>query len=198
MYLSSRFQLLPIAIALLLCGFSFLTPSPEYPLPPLIKLPTLVAQKPAPAMTTLENYTRRVARSLGVDEALVLAVLIQESDPVNPLKTGKGDSRGPLQIKPIALEDIGISRDERSLPVLVYGGVLYLKKMLARFHSLPMALAAYNMGPERLIERDYRPYIDTQRYIRQVLARAEAIRSGTFPPHPILQYRFPIGESRPF
>ncbi len=191
-----------LVLVFLLGGVSFLTlnsSSIEQPLPTPAQPPTPVTQKPVPkpVMITLEDYTRHVAQNLGVDEALSLAVLIQESHPVDPLKTGKGDSRGPLQIKPIALEDVGLSPDERSLPVLVYGGVLYLKTMLTRFHSLPTALAAYNMGPERLKQRSYRPYVSTRRYVRQVLARAEAIRSGTFPSPPILQYRFPVSETRP-
>ena len=185
------FHLLPTAIVLLLYGTSFLISTPAQP-------PAQVIQElkfpPPTATLTLEAYTRRVARNLGVDEALALAVLIQESDPVNPLKTGKGDSRGPLQIKPIALQDVGLSPDEQSLPILVHGGILYLKTMITRFHTLSAALAAYNMGPERLEQRHYRPYTSTQHYVRQVLARVKAIRSGTFPPHPILRYRFSVSE----
>jgi soluble lytic murein transglycosylase len=187
-----------LALAFCLYGVFFLTldlPSTRHTPPTPTPPPTPVTQQPVPppsaAAITLEAYTRRVARTLGVDEALALAVLVQESDPVDPLKAGKGDSRGPLQIKPIALEDVGLSPDEHSLPALVRGGILYLKEMLIRFRSLPIALAAYNMGPECLRQRDYRPYTSTQDYISQVLVRAEAIRAGTFPPPPVLQYRTP-------
>jgi soluble lytic murein transglycosylase-like protein len=130
-----------------------------------------------------------------VDEALALAVLIQESDPVDPLKTGKEGSRGPLQIKPVALEEVGFSPDERSLPALIHGGILYLKAMLARFRSPTTALAAYTMGPSCLKERDYRPYIHTRRYVSQILDRAKAIRAGAPLPHPILRYRLSGNDS---
>ena len=138
---------------------------------------------------TLEEYTRCLAQQLELDETLVLAVLIQESHPVDPFRVGKGDSRGPLQIKPIALEAVGLSRDAQQLPFLVYGGLLYLKSMLTRFPDPPTALAAYNMGPVRLKQRAYRPYISTRRYVEQILTRQEQIRSATFRSRPVLHYQ---------
>ena len=137
---------------------------------------------------TLETYTRCVARALDVDEPLAVSVLIQESHARNPMQRGRRGSRGPLQVQPIALQEVGLSRHERSLPVLVYGGLRYLKTMMARFDNLQTALAAYNMGPTSLVKRDYRPYRVTQRYVRQVLNRAGKIRSGDVPSYPVLQY----------
>jgi soluble lytic murein transglycosylase-like protein len=140
------------------------------------------------AKLTLETYTRCVARALDVDEPLAVSVLIQESDARNPMRRGKRGSRGPLQVQPIALEEVGLSRHERSLPILVYGGLRYLKTMMARFDNLQTALAAYNMGPTSLVKRDYRPYRVTQRYVRQVLNRAGKIRAGDVPSYPVLEY----------
>ena len=150
---------------------------------PASKLPAA----PQPALT-LEGYTRCLAKQLEVDEALALAVLVQESHPTDPFRIGKGDSRGPFQIKPIALEEVGLSRDAQQLTFLVYGGILYLKTMLTRFSDLPTALAAYNMGPFRLKQREYRPYIVTQLYVSQILMRQEQIRSATFRPRTVLHY----------
>lgn len=138
---------------------------------------------------TLEAYTRCLAQELGLDEALALSVMMQESHPVDPYRVGLRGSRGPLQIKPIALEDVGLSRDAEQLPFLVYGGLLYLKKMVAHFPDLPTALAAYNMGPVRLKQRAYRPYPSTRRYVEQILARQDRIRSATFRPRPVLRYQ---------
>ena len=137
---------------------------------------------------TLEHYTRCVARELDVDEGLAVSVLIQESDANNPMRRGKRGSRGPLQIQPIALEEVGLSRHERSLAILVYGGLRYLKTMMMRFDTLDTALAAYNMGPTSLVRRDYRPYRVTRRYVQQILNRAGKIRSGDVPLYPVLQY----------
>ena len=152
--------------------------------------PKKIGQMPASPQIplTLEGYTRCLAKQLEVDEALALAVLVQESHPTDPFRIGKGDSRGPFQIKPIALEEVGLSRDAQQLPFLVYGGILYLKAMLTRFSDLPTALAAYNMGPFRLKQREYRPYIVTQLYVSQILMRQEQIRSATFRPRTVLHY----------
>ena len=146
-------------------------------------------ESPAKSPLTLEAYTRCLAQELGLDEALALSVMMQESHPVDPYRVGLRGSRGPLQIKPIALEDVGLSRDAEQLPFLVYGGLLYLKKMVAHFPDLPTALAAYNMGPVRLKQRAYRPYPSTRRYVEQILARQDRIRSATFRPRPVLRYQ---------
>ena len=138
---------------------------------------------------TLEQYTRCLARQLELDETLAVALLIQESDARDPMKQGRRGSRGPLQIRPVALEEVGLSRSEHSLPVLVYGGLSYLKIMLSRFADRSTALAAYNMGPTILEERHYLPYVETRQYIRQILQRTEQIRSGRTPSYPVLQHR---------
>ena len=138
---------------------------------------------------TLEQYARCLARQLELDETLAVALLIQESDAHDPMKQGRRGSRGPLQIGPIALEEVGLSRSERSLPVLVYGGLSYLKIMLSRFDDWSTALAAYNMGPTILKKRQYLPYVETRRYVRQILQKTEQIRSGQTPSYPVLEHR---------
>ena len=138
---------------------------------------------------TLEQYTRCLARQLGLDETLAVALLIQESDARDPMKPGSRGSRGPLQIGPVALEEVGLSPSEHSLPVLVYGGLSYLKIMLTRFADRSAALAAYNMGPTILEERQYLPYVETRQYVRQVRQRMEQIRAGQVPSHPVLRHR---------
>ena len=138
---------------------------------------------------TLEQYTRCLARQLGLDETLAVALLIQESDARDPMKPGSRGSRGPLQIGPVALEEVGLSPSEHSLPVLVYGGLRYLKSMLSRFDDRQTALAAYNMGPTILEERQHLPYVETRQYVHQVLQRTEQLRSGDMPSYPVLQHR---------
>ena len=142
-----------------------------------------------PGKLTLEQYTRCLARELELDEPLALAVLIQESDAHNPMKQGRRGGRGPLQIRPSTLEEVGLSRSEHSLPILVYGGLRYLKTMLSLFDDQQTALAAYNMGPTILEERQHLPYVETRQYVRQVLQRTEQLRSGDMPSYPVLQHR---------
>lgn len=137
---------------------------------------------------TLERYVRCLAEHLELDESLALALLVQESHPTDPFRVGPRGSLGPLQVKPVTLKAVGLSPDARQLPFLAFGGLLYLKSMLARFSDPETALAAYNMGPVALKQRGYRPYRETRRYVKRILARRERIRAGTFRAHPILRY----------
>lgn len=191
-----------LAVALLSVTFLLLQPPPRVaPIPgqepePSQKPPAVAAGQVRPPAVdktprggpTLEQYTRCLARELELDETLAVALLLQESDARDPMKRGPRGGRGPLQIRPVALEEVGLSRSEHALPVLVYGGLSYLKTMLSRFDDMEPALAAYNMGPTRLKQRDYHPYRETQRYVRQVLQRADKIRSGYTPFYPVLDY----------
>jgi len=163
------------------------------PQPPATDQPPQQQIRPQPSSKlTLEQYTRCLARELELDEPLALAVLIQESDAHNPMKQGRRGGRGPLQIRPDALEEVGLSRSEHSLPILVYGGLRYLKTMLSLFDDQQTALAAYNMGPTRLKERGNRLYRVTERYVHQVLRRMDQIRSSDqVPYHPVLKHRLP-------
>ncbi len=158
-------------------------------LPATAHSPQQQSKSQAHSRLTLEQYTRCLARQLGLDETLAVALLIQESDARDPMKPGSRGSRGPLQIGPIALEEVGLSSSEHSLPVLVYGGLSYLKSMLSRFDDRQTALAAYNMGPTILEERQHLPYVETRQYVRQVLQRTERLRSGETPFYPVLQHR---------
>ena len=137
---------------------------------------------------TLEGYIRCLADHLELDESLALALLVQESHPTDPFRVGPRGSLGPLQVKPVTLKAVGLSPDARQLPFLAFGGLLYLQSMLTRFSDPETALAAYNMGPVALKQRGYRPYRETRRYVKRILARRELIRAGTFRAHPILRY----------
>lgn len=137
---------------------------------------------------TLEGYVRCLADHLELDESLALALLVQESHPTDPFRVGPRGSLGPLQVKPVTLKAVGLSPDARQLPFLAFGGLLYLQSMLTRFSDPETALAAYNMGPVALKQRGYRPYRETRRYVKRILARRELIRAGTFRAHPILRY----------
>lgn len=137
---------------------------------------------------TLERYVRCLAEHLELDESLALALLVQESHPTDPFRVGPRGSLGPLQVKPVTLKAVGLSPEARQLPFLAFGGLLYLKSLLARFSDPETALAAYNMGPVALKQRGYRPYRETRRYVKRILSRRERIRAGTFRAHPILRY----------
>jgi soluble lytic murein transglycosylase-like protein len=59
----------------------------------------------------------------------------------------------------------------------VLAGARYLRRMLARFQQLDLALAAYNAGPAAVQKAGGAPGGQTLTYIANVLQRARALGS---------------------
>ncbi|MBW2195094.1 MAG: lytic transglycosylase domain-containing protein, partial [Deltaproteobacteria bacterium] len=74
-----------------------------------------------------------------------------------------------MQIMPGTARDLGVT-DSFDPRENILGGVCYLKKLLTRFRgSIPLALAAYNAGPERVGPLRKVPDIEeTQCFVRKV------------------------------
>jgi soluble lytic murein transglycosylase-like protein len=123
---------------------------------------------------------RAAAEKHGVDEKLISHVIAVESN-FNPRATSRKQAQGLMQLLPrtAARFSVGNVFDPAQN---IDAGTRYLKELLDRFRgNLPLALAAYNAGPE-MVER-YRglpPFPETQRYVRRILTRLaqEKLASG--------------------
>jgi soluble lytic murein transglycosylase-like protein len=115
-----------------------------------------------------ERLVRRAAERAGVDPALAAAVALVESN-FNPRAVSPKGAVGLMQLMPEAAEDTGVS-DLFDPAENARGGAEYLARMLGRFGSLELALAAYNAGPGA-VERHggIPPYPETREYVRKVL-----------------------------
>ena len=115
-------------------------------------------------------HIQQVAQRHGVDPALVTALIQQESG-FQPTVTSKAGAQGLMQLMPATAKGLGVTDPADPLQNLD-GGVRYLKAQLARFNgNVPMALAAYNAGPNAVAKYDgIPPYKETQHYVRTVLA----------------------------
>lgn len=118
----------------------------------------------------LDPLICKYAVKYGVDPALVRAVIFHESG-FDPLAVSPKGAQGLMQLMPGTAALMGVSNPfdpEQNIA----GGVGYLRYCLDRFgQDVPLALAAYNAGPERVARSQGIPAIaETQNFVRNVLA----------------------------
>jgi len=110
----------------------------------------------------------RYERLYGLPAGLAAAVIEVESGG-DPTAVSPKGAVGLMQLMPATARALGVAEafdPEQN----VRGGALYLRQMLDRFGSLPLALAAYNAGPSA-VERygAIPPFAETRRYVSRVL-----------------------------
>lgn len=111
----------------------------------------------------------RAAAAHGVDVGLLRAVAWTESRGRSDAVSAKG-ALGVMQLMPATAAALGV--DPRDPAANIAGGAAYLSRQIARFGSVPLALAAYNAGPGAVLRYGgIPPYRETQGYVASVLAR---------------------------
>lgn len=116
----------------------------------------------------LESLIHHFAAKFKLEAALIKAVIKVESD-FDPLVVSSKGAQGLMQLMPETALEVGVS-NPFDPSQSIYGGSLYLRKMLDSFgFNLDYALAAYNAGPS--VVRKYGgipPYKETQNYVKRV------------------------------
>lgn len=114
------------------------------------------------------EITQTYGKLYSVDPELILAMIEVESG-MNPLAISSAGAQGLMQIMPETQKDLGlISPFEPDSNI--EAGTRYIRYLLDRFESLPLALAAYNAGPSRVESYNgIPPFRETQEYVRKVL-----------------------------
>jgi len=116
----------------------------------------------------LETLITHFAQKFRLDRSLVKAVIKAESD-FDPRVVSSRGAQGLMQLMPETAREVGVT-NPFDPSESIYGGSLYLRKMLDSFdQNLDYALAAYNAGPGAV--RKYGgipPYEETQNYVRKV------------------------------
>jgi len=116
-------------------------------------------------------YARQMAAEYGVDPDIFTKMLFAESsfDPnAKSVVRGK-DYVGYGQLGAAAAQDVGIT-DRFDPRQNIEGSAKYLKMQLDEFGSYPLALAAYNAGPQTVRDKGGIPnYPETQAYIEKIM-----------------------------
>jgi soluble lytic murein transglycosylase-like protein len=121
-----------------------------------------------PANRAFDGLIAQTSRRLGVDPALVKAVVAAESN-FKAAAVSHAGAQGLMQLMPGTAHEMGVEtpfEPDQNLD----GGIRYLRAMLDRYGDTRLALAAYNAGPEAVDRhRGVPPYPETRAYIERVL-----------------------------
>jgi soluble lytic murein transglycosylase len=116
-----------------------------------------------------DSIITEAAQRHGVSFSLLKAMIKIESD-FNPRAISTAGAMGLMQIMPQNIKRLKI-QDPFDPRENIMGGTRYLKQMIDRFNGkLPLALAAYNAGPNT-VERYQRipPFTETEDYVDAVM-----------------------------
>jgi soluble lytic murein transglycosylase-like protein len=127
------------------------TPNKRCPLPPRFR-------------TDFESASDRSGVPLSL-----LAAVAQEESNFQPNAVSHAGALGLLQVLPSTARELEINLDSPGANVLA--GARYLRRMIDRFGSLELALAAYNAGPTAVDKAGGAPTEETRIYVFDVVQR---------------------------
>lgn len=132
-----------------------------------------IKERLAPLQTTIEQ----AAAQHGLPTWLIKAVIAAESAGI-PTAVSSAGAKGLMQLMDSTASEMGV-RDAFDPVENILGGTRYLRLMLDRFGSVPLALAAYNAGPGTVARHGgIPPYPETRTYVHRVEQYAAFFRDN--------------------
>lgn len=119
---------------------------------------------------TLQPVIKKLSEKYNMDPKLINAVVKQESG-FQPEVVSKAGAQGLMQLMPQTAKSLNVTNPLDPVQNLD-GGIRYLKGLMSRFNNnIPLALAAYNAGPNAVKKYGtIPPYKETQNYVKNILA----------------------------
>ncbi len=145
----------------------------------MVRLKATAQTQGAAVADTLQRFEQEITRSAqqsGLDPALILAVVMEESGG-DPLATSSRGAQGLMQLMPGTAKEMGVD-DSTSPSQNLAGGSRYLSKMMKRYDgNLELALAAYNAGPGNVDKAGGQVpgFKETRSYVQRVQDRFKAL-----------------------
>lgn len=130
----------------------------------------------------LKKMIADAAQKAGVDEGLFDSLVSVESGYDSGARSRAG-ALGLCQLMPGTAQALGVTNPldpQQNLD----GGARYLAQLLKQFKTTPVALAAYNAGPEAVLKagNSIPNYPETQGYVKRVLDLFNARQPNGGPP----------------
>lgn len=123
----------------------------------------------APQPVDLNQIIREVSRRSQLDADFIASVIRAESGGNAKAVSRKG-AQGLMQLMPGTANQLGV-KNSFDAAENVDGGVRYLTALLQQFnYDVPNALAAYNAGPQRVVQyKGVPPYWETRAYVARII-----------------------------
>lgn len=125
------------------------------------------------------HIIRTAAERYSLDSELIRAIIKIESN-FNPYAVSEKGAMGLMQLMPETAKEMEVASPFKARDNIM-GGSRYLRKLLNQFDGdLRLGLAAYNAGPNRVLEDRRVPEIlETRNYVDKVLREYGKIRANS-------------------
>lgn len=136
----------------------------------------VLEEEEAMTLGKFDHIIIKASNKYNVDKNLVKAVIKAESN-FDPFAISRAGAMGLMQLMPETADYLGV--DNVFNPTQnIHGGVKYLRRLLNKFQTIELALAAYNAGETAVIKyNDIPPYKETQGYVKKVLRFQKVFKS---------------------
>ena len=137
----------------------------------------MTGQSAPPAPGELDSMIEDQADNQGVDSNLLKAIIKNESN-FNPNAVSSVGAQGLMQLMPGTAAGLGV-HNSFDPTQNVAGGAKYIKGLLQKYQSVPMAVAAYNAGPGAVDRHNgIPPYKETTNYVKKVMQSYQAYQNA--------------------